>query len=267
MAQNIGVRPFVDCIDKDMGIAIFGYENTRSQTVTILVGQPNNFFFQPPENRGQPQQFLPGMRHRAFAAIWDPVLQPTLTWILDGQGVNADLNSPPCKKSTAGLAFKGPWDPALAYVENDVVSYLGSSWIAKRDNLNLLPAEGPDWTLLVGVGDTGPQGPKGDPGPTGTMGPVGPQGPAGPVGPQGVQGIQGPPGPPGPGNIVTASQIYTIPKSGRLTIKDQRVTPNSMITLQYLGGELVPPFAININAGNFTAVGFPTKQFRYVVIN
>jgi hypothetical protein len=253
--------------DVGLGIAILGYQNTNPLTVTLKIGV-KNFFFPSPEDRGQIEQFSPGIQHSAFTIIWNPNLQPTITWVLDTRTVMASLDSPRCTKPDSGISVKGPWNSTTDYAVKDVVSYLGSSWIARRDNVNVLPAEGDDWMLLAQKGDTGPQGPKGDTGTTGTMGPVGPQGtigPMGPLGPQGIQGLQGPPGP--SGNTLTASQTYTFPRRGPLTIIDTRVTANSMILLQYVGGDIVPPFAINIMAGKFTAVGIADRQFRYIVIN
>jgi hypothetical protein len=108
---------------------------------------------------------------------------------------------PRCSKGGAAINVKGPWSPTTQYAANDLVSFLGSSWIARRENMNSPPAEGDDWMLLAQMGDMGPEGPKGDQGDAGAMGPAGPQGPqgpAGPAGPQGLQGLQGLTGPQGP---------------------------------------------------------------------
>ncbi|HXG64494.1 MAG TPA: hypothetical protein VNO70_05265 [Blastocatellia bacterium] len=194
-------------VELEQSIAIFGYRNTNTTTVTIKIGQPKNFFSPLPEDRGQVEQFIPGLHQSAFAVIWNPVFFPSVTWILDGQAATASLNSPRCNKGGSAINVKGPWGPATPYVANDVVSFLGSSWIARRDNVNVPPAAGDDWMLLAQIGDTGPPGPKGDkgdagvPGPVGPAGPQGPKGdtgPQGPVGPQGIQGLTGPQGPAGP---------------------------------------------------------------------
>jgi hypothetical protein len=123
-------------------------------------------------------------------------------------------------------------------------------------------------------GEAGPQGatgPKGDTGATGPQGPAGaqgPQGPQGPAGPQGVQGPQGPQGPPGTvSNIYPSAQVYTLAKNGKLTVTDARVTANSVILLQYIGGNIIPPLAVEIMNGKFVVNGHPNKQFRYVVFN
>lgn len=57
-----------------------------------------------------------------------------------------------------GLNWKGAWDAATEYVLDDAVSFNGSSWRAARDNKNVTPIEGADWTIVAQKGDTGPQG-------------------------------------------------------------------------------------------------------------
>ena len=43
----------------------------------------------------------------------------------------------------------GPWNNAVTYPVNAVVSYDGSSWIALVENTNVVPNEGATWTLLA----------------------------------------------------------------------------------------------------------------------
>ena len=106
----------------------------------------------------------------------------------------------------------------------------------------------------------GPVGPQGSQGATGAAGVAGPQGPAGPVGPTGPQG------PPGTGSEYFVSDVYIF-RRGRLVIHDSRVTANSVIILQYLGGDTLPPVAVDIGDGQFTAIGMLDRQFRYVLLN
>lgn len=115
------------------------------------------------------------------------------------------------------------------------------------------------------AGPEGPAGPKGDTGATGAQGPTGPQGARGPAGPAGPQGAQGPAGT--SSNIFPSQQVYTFPKNGKLTVTDARVMTNSIIFLQYVGGSILPPLTVEINAGRFTVAGLPNKKFRYVVFN
>jgi len=57
-----------------------------------------------------------------------------------------------------GLNWKGAWDAAAHYVADDAVSFNGSSWRALRDNDNVTPTDGADWTIVAQKGDTGSQG-------------------------------------------------------------------------------------------------------------
>ncbi len=120
-------------------------------------------------------------------------------------------------------------------------------------------------------GPEGPQGPKGDQGAKGEKGDkgdkgeTGPQGPQGPIGPQGPQGPQGPAG--NSPNIFPSTQVYTLGRDGKLTVTDAHVTPNSVILLQYIGGDKEAPDATEITAGRFTVKGHPNRKFRYVVFN
>ncbi len=99
-----------------------------------------------------------------------------------------------------GLGFlpRGAWTAAASYLLNDVVTFGGSSWRAKRASLNKQPVAGLDWELWASKGAAGPIGPRGlqgvagATGATGAAGATGPGGPAGPTGPAGPQGAQGP---------------------------------------------------------------------------
>jgi hypothetical protein len=174
-------------------LAIFGYKNSATSTVTLNIGG-KNFFFPSPQDRGQTTQFTPGTHHGSFAILWEQEFLPELSWVLDTKPVTASLDSPRCDKGGGAINVKGPWSSTTPYVANDVVSFLGSSWIARRNNLNVPPASGDDWMVLAQMGDIGPEGPKGDKGDKGETGATGPAGPAGPQGPQGLIGPQGPQG-------------------------------------------------------------------------
>jgi hypothetical protein len=82
-----------------------------------------------------------------------------------------------------------------AYVVNDAVSYLGSSYIATASTTGNLPTDVEFWDLMSVKGDTGATGAQGDVGPQGIQGV---KGDTGDQGPQGIQGIQGEDGPAGP---------------------------------------------------------------------
>ena len=92
-----------------------------------------------------------------------------------------------------GLNPKGAWNAAKAYVANDVVTNGGSSFRAKKNNVNRPPSTSPNqWEVLAKKGDQGIQGatgPAGDSGPAGPTGPAGPIGATGPAGPAEIYGV------------------------------------------------------------------------------
>lgn len=59
------------------------------------------------------------------------------------------------KGETAQLNPRGPWQPSVIYEELDVVSYQGSSWIARKESIGRAPAESQFWMLLAERGPSG----------------------------------------------------------------------------------------------------------------
>ena len=59
------------------------------------------------------------------------------------------------------LTPRGAWSPTVEYEKLDLVNHLGSSYIAKRDNIGVTPVEGDDWFLSAEKGDRGDQGEPG----------------------------------------------------------------------------------------------------------
>lgn len=120
------------------------------------------------------------------------------------------------ERYTAGFNPLGAWSDIAKYQPDDLVGYQGSTWRAKRTNLNKKPkAASKDWELFAAAGsdgETGAEGPEGAVGPQGPEGPQGPQGaegPQGPTGPQGAEGPQGPEGPQGlPGTARAGGIVY-----------------------------------------------------------
>jgi hypothetical protein len=106
-------------------------------------------------------------------------------------------------KGPKGLNWKGEWNTTANYVIDDAVSHNGSSWIAKRANANVVPADGVDWAIVAQKGDTGATGVQG------------PQGPAGPQGAQGPPGPQGSPGPDSAACVMITSLPFQITVSGK----------------------------------------------------
>jgi hypothetical protein len=54
--------------------------------------------------------------------------------------------------------FEGAWDSGQAYLTGDIVTYLGSTWLAIDPSTNVTPVEGVDWTLIAGAGTNGTNG-------------------------------------------------------------------------------------------------------------
>jgi hypothetical protein len=63
--------------------------------------------------------------------------------------------------AVADLTPSGEWSAVTAYDANDVVSYLGSSYIANVGNTNKTPGVDPEWTLLAQKGEGGVDGADG----------------------------------------------------------------------------------------------------------
>jgi collagen triple helix repeat protein len=273
------VKPIFHCVTwhVDTGIldTYWGYVSTYATPVTIEPG--NNFFFPGPPNRNQPTVFYPGVHDRVFFSSFVPTPSMSqLTWFLDGNAATApndvqDACDPPGQV--------GQWKATAFYSWNVMVVHNGANWLylCHSSRSGEEPGISACWRLqaITGPkGDPGPQGPQGIQGPKGDTGPqgqgkIGERGEAGPPGPQGPSGPQGPAGTPGTGAALTASQAYTLPRAGSIIITDSRVTPTSMITLQYVGGgpACAPPVATQIQPGRFTVIGIANKQFRYVVFN
>jgi collagen triple helix repeat protein len=121
------------------------------------------------------------------------------------------------------LNWRGDFDAAKAYAQDDVVRYDGSVWIATSDvpftcghpapcaifTLRSPAPESSDggaWQAMVSDGRNGADGAQGPTGPAGDQGPAGPQGPQGP---KGDTGPQGPPGPAGAADDVYIGRIVT----------------------------------------------------------
>jgi hypothetical protein len=65
------------------------------------------------------------------------------------------LQGPAGEPGPKGLNWKGAWDAVADYVVDDAVSFDGSSWRALRPNVDILPVEGADWTIVAQKGDPG----------------------------------------------------------------------------------------------------------------
>jgi hypothetical protein len=56
----------------------------------------------------------------------------------------------------AGVSPRGAWNSTTAYVANDLVTYLGSTWRARRGNANTLPVSGAVWEQFAAAGEPAP---------------------------------------------------------------------------------------------------------------
>lgn len=108
------------------------------------------------------------------------------------QGTKGDAGPP------VDLNITGNFSGTRTYMENDVMTYNGTSYVALNDNLLNNPPTDPlgdvNWALFVMTGPAGPQGPQGIAGPEGPKGDTGATGEQGPVGPAGATGVAGPQG-------------------------------------------------------------------------
>jgi hypothetical protein len=112
------------------------------------------------------------------------------------QGQKGDTGATGAQGPTGNFlnTYVGTWSASTTYAAGDIVTYLGSSYIANLSNINEAPNTSGKWNIIVSKGDTGPQGATGATGaqgPQGIQGPAGPQGATGATGPQGAQGIKG----------------------------------------------------------------------------
>ena len=105
------------------------------------------------------------------------------------------------ESSTVSQGFNvlGTWNSVTNYLENDVVSYNGKSYVAIQNSNNAPPdLSAAFWMLLADIGPTGAAGLSGATGPTGAAGTIGSTGPTG-------ASITGPTGDPGPTGATGAS--------------------------------------------------------------
>lgn len=88
------VEPRVDCVEKLAGGGLrahFGYLNPGSAAVVIQIGSQNEFVPEPAD-RGQPDQFLPGLTLDAVQVDFSG----SLTWKLGTESVTASASSTAC---------------------------------------------------------------------------------------------------------------------------------------------------------------------------
>jgi N-acetylneuraminic acid mutarotase len=137
-----------------------------------------------------------------------------------------------------GFSFKGAFDPTAAYVAYDVVSFSGSSYVAKAATNPGDPA--PDtsqiWSLMA------------------QQGAVGAAGTTGPQGLQGIQGLQGFTGPQGPAGVAPPNVALTTATNNFAASQ----TINGNLTLAGLGNGLLFPDGTSQTTAAGAASGVPS---------
>jgi hypothetical protein len=59
------------------------------------------------------------------------------------------VSTVPPSPAPGPFRLRGAWDPAVAYVPNDVVTYSNGVYGAKTGNINVVPVDGPVWQVFV----------------------------------------------------------------------------------------------------------------------
>jgi hypothetical protein len=96
--------------------AYFGYRNPNATSVTVRFGEPNNYFFPSPQDRGQPERFLPGEHRHVFAVAFRYGEEPRITWILNNSPATAD-SAAALSAGTTAFTYQGRLTDAGAAAE------------------------------------------------------------------------------------------------------------------------------------------------------
>ena len=105
-AATAGPVPSLDCVATSgdgMVTAYFGYTNASGAVADIAVGDDNQVF-PLAQDQGQPSEFATGSFPSVFTVTFDPVIFPTMSWILNGTEVDASATSPQCAPGTTAPA-------------------------------------------------------------------------------------------------------------------------------------------------------------------
>jgi hypothetical protein len=115
------LTPALDCVtNSGNGIftAYFGYTNTGPVSIAFPVGDFNQVF-PGSADQGQPVTFDIGAYPKVFAVEFDPVITPSVSWLLNGLTATADAQSPQC---APGLTVPASGVSATAATLNGVVT-------------------------------------------------------------------------------------------------------------------------------------------------
>lgn len=115
-----------------------------------------------------PVNIAHGANPAAGGTAWELVAQRGATGL---EGDEGDVG-PTGPMGPAGLFWRGTWNPLTAYLNNDAVTYLGSSYRRQIGGTTSTPpsSDTTNWELVASKGDTGPIGPDGPQGPAGASG-------------------------------------------------------------------------------------------------
>jgi hypothetical protein len=151
-AAATGPVPSLDCVavSADGSVtAYFGYANATGARASVAVGDGNQVF-PVQDDQGQPTDFNPGSYPSVFSVTFDPVLFPTVSWILDGAEADASATSPQCAPGTTAPASGVS---ATAATLNGVVTPGGTD-TGYTFEYGTTPAYGSSTTLTdAGAGD------------------------------------------------------------------------------------------------------------------
>ena len=179
-------------------LASFGYQNKSNSTYSIPIQPFANYFRvdgAPIFNAGQPIEFPPGIHRGSFWIRYIDGLND-IRWILQNITVSPDATTPVCNAGMvgptgpqgdqgppgrdgldgldgaigptgpagpagAGVSFRGSWNATVVYAPNDLVSFLGSTWIAGNYTKvpDLPPNNSTVWKVFTPAGEVGPAGP------------------------------------------------------------------------------------------------------------
>jgi hypothetical protein len=68
---------------------------------------------------------------------------------LAGSSLAGPVSEAAVANCAIGISPRGGWNAKTDYAANDIVTYRGSSWLARRDNAAMPPREGADWQLFA----------------------------------------------------------------------------------------------------------------------
>ena len=188
-------------------------------------------------------------------------VDPTLRSIEDGEGttsalalsqtevrINGDLDVTGDVTGVPHVDYKGAYVSGTSYIKDDVVTYLGSSYINTSPSTGIAPTSTLNWGLLASKGTDGTDGADGS---------TGPAGPAGGVGADGADGADGTDFPITP-NTYSGSSINTPTVITSFGMSSH--TPNvlSYSVIQIVGRQVFATGSMSFTSGSYPQVQNPS---------